>query len=78
IPIEKENRSDTEASRNSSYKNEVAATQEASLPTSTGLQNVFSPITGKIVKLSEVSDPTFSQELMGKGIAINPEVGRAV
>ncbi|MQR85208.1 PTS beta-glucoside transporter subunit EIIBCA [Bacillus megaterium] len=78
IPSEKENRSDTEASDNSLYKNEVAASQEASLPTATGSHNIFSPITGKVVKLSEVNDPTFSQELMGKGIAVEPEVGRAV
>ncbi|MFT8349600.1 PTS sugar transporter subunit IIA [Clostridium saccharoperbutylacetonicum] len=39
---------------------------------------VYSPLNGKVVKLSEVNDPTFSQELMGKGIAIIPSKGRVV
>ncbi|MED1189081.1 beta-glucoside-specific PTS transporter subunit IIABC [Bacillus paralicheniformis] len=43
-----------------------------------GMEDIFSPITGKIVKLTEVNDPTFSQEIMGKGIAIEPQVGRVV
>ena len=36
------------------------------------------PIEGQAVKLSEVSDPTFSQEMLGKGIAIIPTVGKVV
>ena len=39
---------------------------------------IFSPMTGKVTPLSEVNDPTFASELMGKGIAIIPTVGQAV
>lgn len=39
---------------------------------------IYSPLNGEVVKLSEVNDPTFSQELMGKGIAIEPSKGRVV
>jgi PTS system beta-glucosides-specific IIC component len=41
-------------------------------------QPVFSPITGVVKPLSEVPDPAFSEELMGKGFAILPTEGRAV
>lgn len=39
---------------------------------------IYSPMTGKVNPLSEVKDPTFASELMGKGIAIIPTVGQAV
>lgn len=39
---------------------------------------IYSPLNGEVVKLSEVNDPTFSQEIMGKGIAIQPLNGRVV
>ncbi|MEK3708184.1 beta-glucoside-specific PTS transporter subunit IIABC [Paenibacillus sp. FSL R7-0198] len=39
---------------------------------------VFSPIEGTIVELSEVPDPAFASGAMGKGIAIEPAVGRVV
>ena len=31
-----------------------------------------SPINGKVIKLCEVPDPTFSEEILGKGIAFYP------
>jgi len=37
---------------------------------------VLSPLTGQIVPLSQVKDPVFSTEAMGKGIAILPEDGK--
>jgi PTS system beta-glucosides-specific IIC component len=39
---------------------------------------IYSPMIGQVKKLNEVSDPTFGQELMGKGIAIEPKQGRVV
>lgn len=41
-------------------------------------QEVFSPINGTVVELSEVSDPVFGKGVMGKGIAIQPAEGRVV
>ena len=41
-------------------------------------EKILAPVEGKAVPLSEVSDPTFSQEILGKGIAIIPEKGRIV
>ncbi len=39
---------------------------------------IASPLTGEVRSLSEVSDPTFAQEIMGKGTAIFPTVGEVV
>lgn len=36
-----------------------------------GIQ-VFAPVTGKLVSIKEVSDPTFSEEILGKGVAVIP------
>lgn len=33
---------------------------------------------GKAVAISEVSDPTFGQEILGKGMAVIPTVGKVV
>ncbi|WP_156290245.1 PTS system trehalose-specific EIIBC component [Oceanobacillus salinisoli] len=39
---------------------------------------IYAPLSGKITKLEEVPDPTFSQKLMGDGIAIEPTEGKVV
>ncbi len=39
---------------------------------------ICAPIEGKAVSLKQVDDATFSEEIMGKGAAIIPTVGRAV
>lgn len=39
---------------------------------------IGAPVEGKAVPLSEVSDPTFGQEILGKGVAVIPSVGRVV
>lgn len=47
---------------------------------SNGLSNetIKSPIEGEIISLKSVKDPVFSEEIMGKGIAIEPKYGRVV
>ncbi len=37
--------------------------------------SLFSPINGELQKITDVPDPVFSQEVMGKGFAINPTNG---
>lgn len=37
---------------------------------------VGSPVKGKAVPVSQVNDPTFAEEILGKGIAIMPEDGK--
>lgn len=39
---------------------------------------ICSPMTGKVLPLTEVNDVTFASELMGRGIAILPTEGRVV
>ena len=34
---------------------------------------IGSPVKGKAVPLSQVSDPTFGEEILGKGVAVIPE-----
>ena len=40
--------------------------------------NILSPLKGNIVPLDQVSDETFANEIIGKGIAINPAEGKVV
>lgn len=43
-------------------------------------KNIFigSPIEGMAISIKEVNDPTFSEEMLGKGVAIIPSNGRVV
>ncbi|OMF65207.1 beta-glucoside-specific PTS transporter subunit IIABC [Paenibacillus sp. FSL R5-0766] len=41
-------------------------------------EQIFSPMNGEVKPLSLVPDPAFSEEMMGKGFAIQPAEGRAV
>ncbi|ETT63629.1 putative beta-glucoside-specific PTS system enzyme IIABC [Paenibacillus sp. FSL R7-277] len=52
------------------------ATPLASRAADTAGMLIVSPMTGEIKPLAEVEDQAFSQELMGKGIAIVPSEGR--
>ncbi|NUF27224.1 beta-glucoside-specific PTS transporter subunit IIABC [Gilliamella sp. ESL0254] len=64
-------------SKNDTQKDEEN-NQDNTNQTNTDSVTIFSPMTGKVIPLSEVNDPTFANELMGKGIAIIPTVGQAV
>ncbi|WP_456272383.1 beta-glucoside-specific PTS transporter subunit IIABC [Bacillus sp. AK031] len=53
--------------------------EESVAATKTDTDSVLvSPLAGEVVKLSEVSDPTFSSEVMGEGIAVRPVDGKVV
>ena len=55
-------------------KNLFKKKSEAAVPTQ--VQNVIhAPITGRLLPLSEVPDPVFSEKMMGDGFAILPEAG---
>lgn len=43
-----------------------------------GTEIVASPLTGKVIPLAEVKDNVFSQEVLGKGMAVVPEDGKLV
>ena len=60
--------------------NEAAAVNVDDLgaPTPTSDAVAVAPMTGKAIPLKEVNDPTFGDELMGKGVAFVPSVGELV
>ncbi|WP_405159218.1 beta-glucoside-specific PTS transporter subunit IIABC [Paenibacillus sp. FSL H8-0283] len=66
-PVEEETKSES-----------TTSAQQSVRATNASDENVFSPIEGTIVELSEVPDPAFASGAMGKGIAIEPTVGRVV
>lgn len=39
-------------------------------------ETILAPVPGKAIPMSQVEDPTFSQEILGKGTAIEPSEGR--
>lgn len=45
-------------------------------PKPTGPIQIFAPVAGEVVPITEVSDPTFGQEILGKGVAIKPAEGK--
>ena len=42
------------------------------------LDSIGAPVAGEAVPISQVSDPTFGEEILGKGIAIQPSDGKVV
>lgn len=41
-------------------------------------KQILAPVSGRVVPMSEVNDPTFSQEILGKGVAVIPSEGKVV
>ncbi|MFC0300507.1 PTS system trehalose-specific EIIBC component [Virgibacillus soli] len=42
------------------------------------ISKIYAPLTGKVLPLEQVPDPTFSQKMMGDGLAIEPTDGKVV
>ncbi|WP_411346381.1 beta-glucoside-specific PTS transporter subunit IIABC [Paenibacillus sp. WLX1005] len=58
----------------------VAATliENETAPRAMKATQILSPMNGEVKPLSEVPDPAFAEEIMGKGVAIEPSEGRVV
>lgn len=56
----------------------VSDTNPARSAVMKGTANICSPLTGTAVALSSVSDPTFAEEILGKGAAVIPTDGHVV
>ena len=41
-------------------------------------EKILAPVEGTVIPLSQVNDPAFSQEILGKGVAILPAKGQIV
>ena len=41
-------------------------------------EKIHAPLKGRVIPVAEVNDPTFSGEMLGKGVAIKPEGNRIV
>lgn len=50
-------------------------TKQVEMPEADGKDVLVSPASGSVVALSEVPDPTFSEKMMGDGVAIKPSEG---
>jgi PTS system beta-glucosides-specific IIC component len=52
--------------------------EDPGAPAPTGDAIAYAPMTGRAIPLQEVNDPTFGDELMGKGVAFVPTLGELV
>lgn len=42
------------------------------------IEKILSPLSGKAISISRVTDPTFSEKILGDGVAIEPSSNRVV
>lgn len=62
-------------------KNVSESVKDVNSKNRTNLSNqkeILSPLNGIVMELSQVNDPVFQQEIVGKGVAIKPTDGRVV
>ena len=59
-------------------KEENAVNTKENTVVKEGMHTICAPLTGEAVSLAMVNDPTFAQEIMGKGMAIIPTEGKVV
>ncbi|MCX8675929.1 PTS glucose transporter subunit IIA [Gilliamella sp. B3023] len=52
--------------------------EQSPINSQTQIDTISSPMTGKLIDLNQVNDPTFASGLMGKGAAIIPTIGETV
>lgn len=60
----------TNTKKSENHKRAVIETEEK--------QKIFNPLSGSVIPLDQVNDKVFSQKMMGDGIAIRPNIGKAV
>jgi len=56
----------------------AASAPSAAKPAGGAAEIALSPLSGTVIPLADVPDPAFAAEAMGKGVAIEPSVGRVV
>nr|WP_307990755.1 beta-glucoside-specific PTS transporter subunit IIABC [uncultured Niameybacter sp.] len=57
---------------------EEVSTDKEQVANAGEMSTICAPLMGEAVSLKEVNDPTFAEEIMGKGMAIIPSVGQLV
>ena len=55
-------------------ENDKQKTEQASVESGVDAQIVYSPTAGKIIPLNQVDDDVFKDEIVGKGIGVQPEL----